>query len=119
MLRGDLEALIADRTLAYAEKAWCHVVLTDPLRPVGAMDRLRRRFPHALKLEFQPSGPTPSSTAYSVRAMQARPELDVCCDFLAHVRGGTPATAQERAVLADAVEQSRVTRGVRADEGVA
>jgi len=116
VLRGDLEALLADRTLADAEQAWCHVVLTDPLRPLGAMDRLRRRFPHTLKLEFQPSQRIPSCTAYSAGAMPARPELDVCCDFLAHVRAGTPATAQERAVLAEAVEQSRVARGLRGDE---
>ncbi len=49
----------------YAEAAWCQVTLTDPLRPLGAMDRVRRRFPHALELRFEPRDRPCSSAAYS------------------------------------------------------
>jgi exonuclease SbcD len=40
----------------------------------------------------------------------------VCCDFLAHVRGGHPASAEERVLLREAVEASRVERAARLDE---
>ena len=38
------------------EDHWLQVTLTDPARPAGAMDRLRRRFPHTLALAFEPEG---------------------------------------------------------------
>lgn len=116
VLSGDLDTLLADRSLAGAESAWCHVVLTDAVRPLGAMDRLRTRFPHTLKLEFRPSEPAQPRTAYSAQAMQSRPELEVCCAFLGHVRGGASPTPGEQAILAEALEQSRVARAVRDDE---
>ena len=43
-------------------------------------------------------------------------DLDVCCDFLAHVRGGYPASTEERGLFAEAVEASRVERAARLDE---
>ena len=43
----------------------------------------------------------------------------MCCEFLGHVRGGRAATDDERALLAEAVEASRVGRQVGDDEGVA
>lgn len=116
VLRGELDAVLADPTLTYAESAWCHVVLTDPVRPLGAMDRLRARFRHTLKLEFQPGAPTQTRTVYSARALQTRPQLQVCCEFLGHVRAGTDATADERVILAEALEKSRLARAARDDE---
>jgi exonuclease SbcD len=119
VLHGTLDALLADRSLTHAEKAWCHVVLTDPVRPLAAMERVRARFAHTLKLEFQPSGPMRPPTAYPTPAAQSRPELDVCCEFLGHVRDGAVATVSERSILAEAVEQSRLARALRDDEGQA
>ena len=51
--------------------------------------------------------------------MASRSDVEVCCDFLTHVRGGRGATADERALLAEAVEATRVARQVGDDEGVA
>jgi exonuclease SbcD len=116
VLRGDLDHLLADPSLDYAESAWCAVVLTDPHRPLGAMERLRRRFPHTLKLDFEPGAQGRPERPYAARAAATRPELDVCCEFLAHVRGGSGATDTERALLAEAVESSRVIRAARDDE---
>ncbi|MGV1007849.1 MAG: exonuclease SbcCD subunit D [Dermatophilaceae bacterium] len=117
VLRGTVDELLADRSLAHAETAWCRVLLTDPVRPLGALERVRARFPHTLKLEFEPRGPVRSPTAYRTRAAQARPELDVCCEFLEHVRDGAVATPQEQSVLAEAVERSRLLRSMHDDEG--
>ena len=55
-LRGRLEDLLADPAHAAAEAAWVQVTLTDPVRPHDAMDRLRKRFPHAVSLLFDPDG---------------------------------------------------------------
>jgi exonuclease SbcD len=80
------------------------------------MERLRRRFPHTLKLDFEPGAQGRPERPYAARAAATRPELDVCCEFLAHVRGGSGATDTERALLAEAVESSRVIRAARDDE---
>lgn len=32
--------------------SWCEVTLTDPTRPLSAMDQVRRQFPHTLSLQF-------------------------------------------------------------------
>ena len=79
------------RAHADAEAAWCQVTLTDAVRPLGAMERLRRRFPHTLALQFDPQG-APVAAALLRRARRQRDDLEVCCDFLGHVRGGRGAT---------------------------
>ncbi|MGL5861439.1 MAG: exonuclease SbcCD subunit D C-terminal domain-containing protein, partial [Phycicoccus sp.] len=118
VLRGRLDEVLADAAHAPAERAWCQVTLTDPVRPLGAMERLRRRFPHTLELRFDPEGAVLPHRPYARRA-SASSEVDVCCDFLAHVRGGQTADDDERALLAEAVELSRVERQLGDDEGIA
>lgn len=116
VLRGDLDDLLADPALAGAEQAYCQVTLTDPVRPLGAMDRVRQRFPHTLQLFFEPRGGAVPISSYAAALGRRSDDVDVCCDFLAHVRGGHPASTQERALLAEAVEASRVERAARLDE---
>jgi exonuclease SbcD len=53
-LRGRLDDLLADDRHAALEDRWLQVTLTDPERPVAAMERLRRRFPHTLVLGHAP-----------------------------------------------------------------
>ena len=116
ILRGDLAGLLHDPRHRAAESAFCQITVTDTVRPMGAMERLRRRFPDTLVLAFEPVGTQviPRTSAASVRQ---RGDLDLCCDFLAHVRAGNAASERERALLATAVECSRVVRGEREDEG--
>ena len=116
ILRGDLEHLLHDPRHRAAESAFCQITLTDTVRPMGAMEKLRRRFPDTLVLAFEPVGAQviPRTSAASLRQ---RGDLDLCCDFLAHVRAGNAASERERALLATAVESSRVVRGEREDEG--
>ncbi|MGA8977884.1 MAG: exonuclease SbcCD subunit D [Pedococcus sp.] len=116
VLRGDLEDLLADPRYSAAERAWCQVTVTDPVRPPAAMERLRRRFPHTLVLQFDPQGAPVPVRSYAQRATQEQP-LDVCCSFLDHVRGGHAPTDAEREVLATAVEAVRTGRSGRDDEG--
>lgn len=116
ILRGELEDLLRDPRHRDAEAAYCQITLTDTVRPMGAMDRLRRRFPDTLVLAFDPLGAQviPRTSAASSRQ---RGDLDLCCDFLHHVRAGNAASEQERDLLATAVESSRLGRGEREDEG--
>lgn len=116
ILRGDLDDLLRDPRHREAEAAYCQITLTDTVRPMGAMERLRRRFPDTLVLAFEPSG-LRVIPATSVASSRQRGDLDLCCDFLTHVRGGNAASAPERALLATAFERSRVARGEHEDEG--
>lgn len=109
LLRGTLDELLTDRRHADAESAWCQVTLTDPVRPLGAMERLRARFPHTLDLRFAPTGEVTTMSAYA-GSLTERSDLAVCCDFLGHVRGGHPADDAERALLEEAVEGARLRR---------
>jgi exonuclease SbcD len=106
ILRGPLEDLLADPAHATAESAYCQVTLTDTERPRGAMERLRARFPHTLMLAFEPAGAPTALRDYTSR-VRGRSDLDVCCDFVQHVRGGTGPSEAERDLLEQAVEAVR------------
>ncbi len=116
VLRGSLEQLLADPAHRDAESAWCQVTLTDAPRPLGAMDRVRRRFPHTLELRFDPDVGSVPLHRYAAPPT-SRAAVDVCCDFLAHVRSGRPASEDERSLLAEAHEASRLARRGADDEG--
>jgi exonuclease SbcD len=116
VLRGELSHLLEHAAHADAERAWCQVTLTDAVRPLGAMEQVRRRFPHTLSLQFDPQGAPVSVSTYAARVAQ-RSEVDVCCDFLSHVRSGHGASEAERDVLAAAVEAVRLGRAAHDGEG--
>jgi exonuclease SbcD len=103
-LRGLLDDLLTSPAHADKEDHWLQVVLTDPIRPKSAMDRLRARFPHTLALSFEPSGVVPA--AQPVR-LSGRPEAEVAMDFVREVRG-EPAAPDEEDLLRRAIEASRV-----------
>lgn len=116
VLRGTIDDLLASSKFAAAESAWCQITLTDAQRPLGAMDRIRARFPFALELRFEPEGVVPVKATYTSRMAHCS-DLDVCCDFLSHVRGGVPASDEERQLLDEALGRSREHRAAREDEG--
>jgi exonuclease SbcD len=99
-LRGELETLLADPALAVHESSWAHVTLTDAVRPLQAMERLRRRFPHTLVLGFESTAPVigalPTDDA-------TRRDADLVAEFVADLRGSAP-SAEELALLGRAVD---------------
>ena len=99
-LQGTLPDLLEDRRFAVHERSWVQATLTDAIRPLQAMERLRVRFPHTLALRFAPEGgePTPARTP-----MMGRGAHDVARDFVAHVRG-VEATEEESLLLRDALD---------------
>ena len=96
-LRGDLDLLLTDPALARHETAWVQATLTDATRPLQAMERLRRRFPHTLVLAFEPRGTSRDSATPTART-HGRSDHEVALDFVADLRG-TPATDAESAAL--------------------
>ncbi|MBB2911574.1 exonuclease SbcD [Streptosporangium becharense] len=103
-LRGRIDDLLSSPGHARYEDHWLQVVLTDPIRPRGAMERLRSRFPHTLALSFEPEGGA-GDTAVRPR-IAGRPEIEVVLDFVREVRGEA-ADPDETLLLRRAVEDSR------------
>ena len=100
-LRGELEELLCDPALAVHEDSWLQVTLTDTVRPLQAMDRLRRRFPHALMLGFESTAPVVGGLTHP--RGPARRDRDLVADFVAE-RRGAPASSEELALLGRAVD---------------
>ncbi|QBX57044.1 exonuclease SbcCD subunit D [Nocardioides seonyuensis] len=99
-LEGDLESLLGDPALTVHEHDWVQATLSDHPRPARAMERLRRRFPHALVLQFADAPTTPSAPRARVAG---RSDHAVALDFVADLRG-MPATHTESELLRTAVD---------------
>ena len=100
-MRGELEAILVDPELTAYESCWVQATLTDAVRPAQPMERLRRRFPHALVLAFEPAG----AAGPEVPAAHpgARSDHDIALDFVRELRGTAP-TVAESALLREAVD---------------
>jgi exonuclease SbcD len=106
-LTGRIDDLLTSAEHNGHEDDFVGVTLTDTARPEAAMDRLRRRFPHILTLEFKPDGVTRDQRSYRER-VKGRDDLTVAAEFVRHVRG-TEATQLERELLAEAFTAARDT----------
>ncbi|MFC4585532.1 exonuclease SbcCD subunit D [Sphaerisporangium corydalis] len=104
-VRGHIDDLLGSPKWTRYEEHWLQVTLTDPVRPKGAMERLRLRFPHTLALAFDPEGAGQGPSR--VPRIVGRPEIDVALDFVRAVRD-EPADDEERRLLREAVEACRV-----------
>ena len=98
-LRGDIDRLLGDPRHREHEGAWVQAVLTDPVRPAQAMERLRGRFPHTLVLSFEPTGVDPAA-APPTAPLAGRSDHEISLDFVAHVRGAGPTEAESALLLA-------------------
>jgi DNA repair protein SbcD/Mre11 len=104
-VRGRLADLLAraDGDLA---GAWVKAVLTDPVRPVAPMERLREKWPHTIALEFDPEGGLTGADADLARLARAADPVEICESFVEYV-AGAPADAAQRAVLRAVVETAQ------------
>ncbi len=102
-LRGTLDDLLTDPVLAGHEGSWVEATLTDVTRPTQAMERLRRRFPHALVLGF--ATPPPGLAALGGAARGSRlDDRGLAAEFLGSMRGSAPRD-DELALLHEAVDR--------------
>jgi DNA repair protein SbcD/Mre11 len=104
-LAGRIDDLLTSAEYDGHEDDFVAVTLTDPARPEAAMDRLRRRFPHILTLEFKPDGVNRDQRSYRER-VKGRDDLTVAAEFVRHVRN-TEATEFEHELLAHAFTAAR------------
>lgn len=114
-ITGRLDDLLTDRAWTLHEQSWVQAVLTDNVRPVAAMERLRRRFPHCVDLRFEPAGAAPAAMSYSARLRARTGTLEVVTDFIRHARGEDHLSQAEASLVAEAVEQARLTGAARDD----
>jgi exonuclease SbcD len=83
--------------------------LTDPARPADAMERLRRRFPHAVALAFDPQGASVPGDSY--QRLRGLDDDELVQRFVADARG-TAADEDELALLRDALTAGRVAEAL-------
>jgi exonuclease SbcD len=105
LLRGRLDDLLTDPAHADLERSWLQITLTDRQRPAAAMERLRRRFPHALVLHFDPEGGQASGQSWA-RKLRGRTDVEVVRDFVEVVRG-RPVDRAEAELLDAACSECR------------
>ena len=74
------------------------------------MERLRRRFPHILTLEFKPEGVRADQRSYRER-VSGRDDMAVAAEFVRHVRNSDP-SGHERELLGDAFTAVRLAHAV-------
>lgn len=99
-LCGELDALLVDPANDAVTDRYLSVVLTDRVRPLDAMRRLRQRFPFAVRMDWQPAdGPAREGLRYA--GTRGRGDAELARDFLADCRGSEP-TERERTWLAGA-----------------
>ncbi|WP_405638634.1 exonuclease SbcCD subunit D [Streptomyces uncialis] len=109
-LTGPLNDLLTQPEHAEYEDSWLHITLTDTNRPHMAMERLKQRFPHALKLSFSHQHAT-SQESYRSR-VNGRSDHEITLGFLDHVTGA-PATTPEQNLLREGLENVRTTAAAR------
>ncbi|MFF8914151.1 exonuclease SbcCD subunit D [Streptomyces sp. NPDC015032] len=112
-LRGRLDTLVDDPALEHHQDSWVEATLTDPVRPVEPMARLVERFPHTLRLVFEPDRAPEDPLASYAQRLKGRDDQQIAEDFVAHVRGGAPADELERTVLRGAFDHVRVDDSAR------
>lgn len=109
-LTGTLQDLLTSDEHTRHEQSWLHITLTDPDRPHMAMEQLKQRFPHTLKLSFSRERPTDSGSYRS--RVNGRSDHEITVGFLHHVTG-VPATGVEQDLLREGIERVRIEAAAR------
>ncbi|MFD4318942.1 exonuclease SbcCD subunit D [Streptomyces sp. NPDC058548] len=109
-LTATLDALLTDPEHTAQESSWLHITLTDPDRPHMAMERLKERFPHTLRLSFTAEHHT-SDECYGTR-VNGHSDHDIALGFIHHVTN-VPATSQEQDLLREGLESVRIQAAAR------
>jgi DNA repair protein SbcD/Mre11 len=93
-LNGELAALLADPALADVVDCYLSVVLTDAVRPLEPMRRLQERFPHAVRMDWQPAGGAAREALHYAGLTKGRTDHQVAGGFLADCRGSEPSRSE-------------------------
>jgi exonuclease SbcD len=100
---GRLDDLLSGAEFADLAECFLSVTLTDRVRPVDAMRRLRGRFPHAVHLDWQPEGGDSTAVLRYAEAVRGRSDIQIARNFLRDCRNEPPNEREER-LLSRALE---------------
>jgi len=104
-LSGPIDRLLTAEEHGDLVDCYLSVTLTDSVRPVDAMRRLRERFPHAVHLDWQPENGNTTAALRYVDAVRGRADSDIVRNFLDDCRGAPPSES-ERELLGLALESA-------------
>ncbi|NUT46185.1 MAG: exonuclease SbcCD subunit D [Saccharothrix sp.] len=88
-LHGELDDLLVDPVHGGVEDHFLSVTLTDRVRPLDALRRLQKRFPHAVHVEWRPEGGRTGELRFAER-VRGRTDEEIACCFVEDVRGDQP-----------------------------
>ncbi|KOX12137.1 exonuclease SbcD [Saccharothrix sp. NRRL B-16348] len=97
---GALDDLLLDPDHEPVEDHFLSVTLTDRVRPLDALRRLQKRFPHAVHVEWRPEGGRTGELRFAER-VRGRSDEEIACCFVEDVRGDQPGP-RELALLREA-----------------
>ncbi len=106
ILQATLEELLTDTAYGEHEDSWVSAVLTDDLRPVDAMLKLKQRFPHCANVEYRPATSYAGEDVAYADRIRAKTDLEIFTAFLSHVRDGHGPTEAETEIIEDVLEQA-------------
>ena len=101
-ITGELDTLLTDHTLDGTEGHWVRAVLTDAVRPLEPMQRLRERWPNCAHVELRPPEQGRASVSYRERVRE-RTDLEIIEAFTGHVRDHEPLSEAERAIAVESL----------------
>jgi exonuclease SbcD len=106
--RGQLAELLS--VPEYEELAECYlsVALTDRVRPVDAMRKLRERFAYAVHLDWQPEDGGAGAALRYAEAVRGRSDAEIARSFLNDCRGAPPNEREEGLIQKALVAAGRV-----------
>ncbi|ONI86148.1 exonuclease SbcCD subunit D [Saccharothrix sp. ALI-22-I] len=88
-LNGALEDLLLAPDHEPIEDHFLSITLTDQVRPLDALRRLQKRFPHAVHVEWRPEGGRTGELRFAER-VRGRSDEEIACCFIEDVRGDRP-----------------------------
>lgn len=97
-LTGELSALLAEPDHEQWRAHFLSITVTDRVRPVEAMRRLRERFPFAVHMDWRPEGGVAGAELKYAEAVRGRSDLQIARSFLDDCRGAEPNEREERLV---------------------
>ncbi|MGY6658322.1 exonuclease SbcCD subunit D [Amycolatopsis sp. TRM77291] len=100
MLRGELAELLSDPEHDDLTEHFLSFTVTDRVRPIDAMRKLRERFPYAVHMDWQPEGGHDGAALKYAEAVRGRSDVEITRSFLQDCRGSAPSESEERLVLA-------------------
>lgn len=102
-LAGRIDWLLGAEEHAPLADSYLSVTLTDPVRPVDAMRRIRARFPFAVHLEWTPENGKATAMLRYAESVRGRSDSEIARSFLDDCRGAPP-SEREHKLLRRALE---------------